>query len=118
MDFFKQYLKIISYSLLGLVFAFASFYLLANLYHYLEIRKDFIYDKNNPPIVVEIDSLLATIQDNISKFDPNAYSGSIPTIKMQTIKQNIESCLNSINNEEYRHIKTVNRLSILDVYKT
>ena len=117
MEFFKQYLKIISYSLLGLVFAFASFYLLANLYHYLEIRKDFSYDKNNPPIVTDIDASLATIQDNINKFNPNTYNGSIPTNKMQSIKQNIESCLISINNDEYKHIKTVNKLSILDVYK-
>ena len=41
MEFFKQYLKIINYTLIGLVFAFTSFYLLANGYHYLELRKDY-----------------------------------------------------------------------------
>lgn len=117
MDFLKQYLKIISYSLLGLVFAFASFYLLANLYHYLEIRKDYVADFSNHPIVTDIDKSLVQIQANINKFNSNTYSGSIPTLKMQSIKQNIEACLNSINNEEYRHMKSVNRISILDVYK-
>ena len=55
MEFFKQYLKIISYSLLGLVFAFTSFYLLANLYHFLEIRKDFYADFSKKNLVIGID---------------------------------------------------------------
>ena len=54
MEFVKQYVKIITYSLIGLAFAFASFYLLSNAYHYLEIRKDFVVDFNTQPLVSNI----------------------------------------------------------------
>ena len=117
MEFIKEYLKVVSYSLLGLVFAFASFYLLANLYHYLEIRKDFVTDFSKQAIIITIDDNLNKIRTNINKFNPNTYKGEIPVTKMSSIKSNIESCLNNIQNDEYINLKSSKRISVLDVYK-
>lgn len=83
MEFFKQYLKIINYTLIGLVFAFTSFYLLANGYHYLELRKDYHVEFNSQPLVTSFENKIKTVNDNISKFNANTYQGSIPVNKMQ-----------------------------------
>ena len=117
MEFIKEYLRIVSYSLLGLVFAFASFYLLANLYHYLEIRKDFIADFSNQSMVVSVDDSLNKIKSNITKFNPNKYNGNIELITMNKIKTNLDNCINSIDNDQFKELKTKKRINILDVYK-
>ena len=116
MDIIRDYLKILAYSLLGLVFAFASFYLLAHLYHYLEIRKDFVTDFSKQTVIINIDDSLTKIKRNISGFNPNTYSGSVSISKMTNIKNNILSCVENIENEEYKKLKTSTRISILDVY--
>jgi len=116
MDIIREYFKILAYSLLGLVFAFASFYLLANLYHYLEIRKDFVTDFSKQSIIVNIEDSLDKIKNNVNKFNPNTYNGSVSVTKMTNIKNNILSCVDNIDNEEYKKLKASNRINILDVY--
>ena len=117
MDFLKQYLKIISYTLLGLVFAFSSFYLLVNLYHYFELRKDFVADIGNQNLVLNVVEKLDQVQININKFNSTTYKGKVSTNKMIKIKQNIEACMKGINNDEFQKLKTSNRVTILDVYR-
>ena len=117
MEFIKEYLKIVSYSLLGLIFSFAAFYLLANLYHYLEIRKDYTADFKNQTVIINIDDSLNKIQRNISTYNPNTYNGTMPSTEMTKIRQNISNCVDSINNEVYTSLKEKTTLTILDVYK-
>lgn len=117
MDFLKQYLKIISYALLGLVFAFASFYILANAYHYLEIRKDFVADVKTQPMVVDVDTKLKKIESNIKVYDSKKYNGKVSVSKMNIIKQNLEACVENINNSKYRELKEKKKVTIVDVYE-
>lgn len=116
MEFIKQYVKVINYALMGLVFGFACFYLLANGYHYLEIRKDHYVNFDNQPLVQEIEKKLDNINSNISAFNTNAYNGNIPNSKMMVISQNLRSCISSFNNDTYKEIKSKNQISIIDVY--
>lgn len=116
MNFLKQYITLINYALIGLVFGFASFYLLANAYHYLEIRKDFIVDFDSQPLVINIREKLEKINSNISTFDANTYSGNIPTAKMIVISSNLKSCIASFNNETIESMKGKKQLSIIDIY--
>ena len=116
MDFVKQYLKIISYVCSGLVFAFAVFYLLANLYHYFELRKDYISSFDNQFIVQDMDESLSRAKNNISSFNPNTYHGKVSTNDMQLVKNEIEYCINSFNNDTLKSMRGKNRITILDVY--
>lgn len=116
MDFFKQYISFINYALIGLVFGFASFYLLANAYHYLEIRKDFIVDFDSQPLVLDIENKLNKINSNISVFDANTYSGNIPTAKMIVISSNLKTCVASFNNDTIQSMRSKQQLNIIDVY--
>jgi len=116
MEFVKQYLKIVSYVCSGLVFAFAAFYFLANLYHYYELRKNYITDFNSQSLVIEMDSALAQIQENINTFNPNTYNGSISTSDMRLLNQNLSNCINSFNNEVINSMREKNVITIIDVY--
>lgn len=117
MNFIKQYLKIFSYVFSGLVFAFASFYLLANLYHYFELRKDYIVNFDTQYNVETLNNTLTKVESNISTFNPNTYVGSIPTSDMIKLKQNINSCLTNFRNDTYTGMSGKNKITIVDVYK-
>ncbi len=117
MEFIKQYLKIINYAMIGLVFAFASFYLLSNAYHYLEIRKDFITDFNSQPLVVDFETKIQNVKENISLFTTNNYNGNIPMNQMQVIYYNLKSCADSFENKTIQEMKGKNKITIIDVYR-
>ncbi len=117
MEFIKQYLKIINYALIGLVFAFASFYLLSNAYHYLEIRKDFITNFYSQPLVVDFETKIQNVKENISSFQANAYHGNIPMNQMQVIYYNLKSCTEAFENETIQTMKGKNKITIIDVYQ-
>lgn len=116
MDFIKQYLKIISYICSGLVFAFASFYLLANLYHYFELRKDYITNYDEQLLVIKVNDTLNKIKENADSFDPNTYKGNISTNNMLLIKNGFNACISSFNNETVTAMHGKNKITILDVY--
>lgn len=117
MNFIKKYFKIIGYMVLSLVFMFSSFYLLANAYHYLEIRKDYVVNLDQLPVVQELENNLAQVQENINSFDPNNYHGSVPTNNMNMVKENLNNCLLYFKNDTYNEIRQKTKISIIDVYK-
>lgn len=117
MNFLKQYLKIINYALIGLVFAFASFYLLSNAYHYLEIRKDFITDFNTQPLVLDFERKIQNVNKNISSFNTSNYKGNISINQMQVIYYNLKTCAESFQNETIQNLREKDKISIIDVYQ-
>lgn len=117
MDFLKQYLKIINYALIGLVFGFTSFYLLSNAYHYLEIRKDFITDFNNQPLVLDVEEKMKNVSNNISSFNTSTYNGKISINQMQVIYYNLKSCVDIFQNDTILNMKGKDKITIIDVYK-
>lgn len=116
MEFFKQYLKIINYAMMGLVFSFASFYLLSNAYHYLEIRKDLILDFNSQPLVKNLDQKVEKINENLSSFSIDNYHGDISLNQIQLIYFNLKSCVESFQNETIQSMRDKNKITIIDVY--
>jgi len=117
MEFIKQYIKIINYALIGLVFAFAGFYLLSNAYHYLEIRRDFITDFNTQPLVIDVEEKMKNVSENISSFNANNYKGTVGINQMQVIYYNLKACSESFNNETIKSMKEKDRITIIDVYQ-
>lgn len=116
MDFIKQYLKIINYALMVLVFAFASFYLLSNAYHYLELRKDFYTDFDNQSLVLDIEDKMNQVTENLSVFDANTYHGNISTSQMLVVSTNLKACIDSFHNETMQNMKGKKQITIADVY--
>ena len=117
MDFIKQYLRVLSYMCTGIVFAFAAFYILANAFHYLELRKDYVTRYDELDIVSDINKNLDQAKKNINTYNPSTYTGTIPTVKMNLIKENINQCINTINNEKVKSMLPKTRITIIDVYE-
>lgn len=117
MEFIKQYLKILSNVCTGLVFAFASFYLLANLYHYFELRKDFYADFNSQYLVVDINETMQKVKNNISTTDINNYKGKIPANIIVLTKQRLNNCVNTFENTTFNSMRNKDKITIVDVYK-
>lgn len=116
MEFIKQYLKIINYTLMGLVFGFACFYLLTNAYHYLEIRKDYTVNFNEASLVTTLNTTLDSINSNISGFNASNYTGTVTPTKMQILYNNLSSCVTKFNNETITSMNGKNKITIVDVY--
>lgn len=117
MDFLKQYVKIMNYALMGLVFGFAFFYLFSNAYHYLEIRKDFYIDDSTQLLFTKLQEKMEHVEQNISKFNSTTYSGNLPSTRMLAIQNNLQTCTQKFNNETIRSIQDKKKISIVDVYQ-
>lgn len=117
MEFLKQYIRIISYALMGLAFSFASFYLIINAYHYFEIRKNFSVNFDNQSLVLAIKENMAKVSANIDNFDANKYHGNMEPSKMLVIASNLNTCVNSFNNDTFKGMSGKEEVSIVDVYK-
>lgn len=114
--FIKQYFSIINYAIMGIVFGYASFYLFLNLYHYQDIRREYITNVKDEVLVQNVDSRLKKIEENISAFDVNKYRGSLDAAKLNLVSANLKVCLNYYRNDVYNDIKTKKSIDIVDVY--
>ncbi len=117
MEFFKQYLKIINYAMIGLVFSFACFYLFSNIYHYFEIRKDFVTNFSTQSLVLDFQKKMSNVSQNISNFNANTYHGNLSANQMQSIYHNLESCTKSFQNTTIKSMMEKDRITIIDVYQ-
>lgn len=115
-DFLKQYCKIISYSLLGLIFSFASFYLIVNLYHASEIRKTFVYDPSTNATMQKFQNYLTSIKENLPEIDANKYEGDLTAFQVMSADQKLKACYEELNNEAMQAIMNKNELTIVDIY--
>jgi len=65
--FLKEYLRIIAVSITGLIFSLASFYLIINYYHSIELQKE-IYIGESDLNYKKYRETLKQIDDNLTKF--------------------------------------------------
>ena len=117
MDYLRDYFKIISYMLIGLAFAVASFYLFINIYHSLEIHREYPIIMNEATLVKDYDERIKTIEKNISSFQISTYKGEVNSTKMMLIKQNLNQCVSVLKGTYLEEIRNNTSIDILDVYK-
>ena len=116
-DFLKQYCQIIAYSLMGLVFAFASFFLLINMYHQSEISK--VYTISSSYRTSIIDSYLTSVQNtknNLARINSNTYQGSLTSSQAQTAYQKLNTCVAALSNDTLTNTLDKSQVNIVDVY--
>ena len=117
MEYLKEYLKIIAYMLLGVVFSFSSFYLFVNIFHSMEIHKQYAININDIAIVNEYEQRLTNIETKLGTFDVNKYSGNISSAKMLLVQDNLKQCVTSMKNTYLENIKNNTQINVVDVYK-
>ncbi|MBQ8891427.1 MAG: hypothetical protein IJ068_01010 [Bacilli bacterium] len=92
--FIKDYIKIISTTLIGLVFVLASFYLMINYNHSEEIKKQ-VYISYNDSRYQEGQEILRKINDNLVKFQNNSNKSNAKVLMYNSIL----NCYNVLQSE-------------------
>ena len=115
MDFVRQYCHIIAYSLMGLVFAFASFFLIINLYHQSEVSKTYTFSANDTSLA----NLNTTLAHSKELLEVNAsnYHGSLTEFQVSTADKYLNQCLIALDNDIYKEVSKRRTITILDVYE-
>lgn len=117
MSYIKEYLKIIAYMLIGVVFSFSSFYLFINIFHIIELNKSYSIDINETAMVQDYYQKIDNIEKNVSNFQASSYKGTISTSKMMVVQQNIKQCATVLKSTYLEDIKENDSIQIVDVYK-
>lgn len=114
--FIRQYCKIIAYSLMGLVFAFSSFFLIINLYHQAEISRIYPVDFENDAAMKKFNSSVSAIDENLKDFNANRYKGDLTAFQIMTAHAKLKECSEKLNSDVMKDFQTKKQLSIIDVY--
>lgn len=111
----KEYVKILAYAITGIVFVFASFYLIMNIYHMEEVSSTFSLnveeDTNYQEIKKKIDNTqkytTVSVNDSIGKADKEF---------LATLKSKLTYCNTALNNDTFQELAHKKEMSIKDVY--
>lgn len=117
MNYIKDYLKIIAYMFIGVVFSFSAFYLYINIFHIIELRKNYSIDISETAMVQDYYQKIDNIEKNISSFKAGSYKGTISTSKMMVVQQNLKQCATVLKSTYLEEIKENDAIQIVDVYK-
>lgn len=107
----KQYFEFLGYALVGIAFGYCCFYLILNIYHYQELRRDVYINFESDASIMEIDNTLSKIEEFINESRESTASSEI-----STVTNKLEVCVNSFRNETFTNIRSKNRIDIIDVY--
>ncbi|MBR3660989.1 MAG: hypothetical protein IKN63_03690 [Bacilli bacterium] len=111
--FIKDYLKIIAYSIIGLVFVLASFYLIMNYNHNEELTKN-IFISNNESNYIAHQELLTNINNNLNIFKNKKNK----TNSDKQIADRLERCYNVLNSDSsFSKIELNKEYTAYDIYK-
>lgn len=111
----KEYAKIFSYTMTGIVFVFASFYLIINIYHMKEVSASFI-------LAIKEDANYNEINEKIKNIEKYT-SVSVNKSKTKADKQflanlnaKLKYCTNALNNDTFKGLANTKEMNIKDVY--
>ncbi len=113
-EFINQYIKLIASALTGLIFAYASFYLILNIYHQQEIARVMKVDVQSLSSYTTIQKNLDEVAENI-KFTPNTYKGPYDTTMLLSMQGAISICRNYIMNDTFKDLTTHQEIGIVDI---
>lgn len=113
--FIIEYIRIIGYTIVGLVFAYSSFYLLINLYHSKELARTVNIEVKEDAAYVSVGNKVEQVKNNISSFSSSKYKGSIPVHYLLTIQGRIENCARQFENETFLNLKDKKSLTVYDI---
>lgn len=113
--FLIEYLRLIGYTILGLVFAYSAFYLLINLYHEKELSRSFEYTALEDMNYTSILTKISQVEENISGFNSNKYRGKIPVHQLLNIQGRIQNCTKLFKTEALIGLQENEVITIKDI---
>lgn len=115
--FMIEYINIIGYAVVGLVFAYSSFYFLINLYHAKEVARLVTINPTEDVAYISVVEKIEQVRNNIAEFTPSQYTGTIPVHTLLNIQGRIENCAKQFENETFVGLKDKTQLTIYDIEK-
>lgn len=113
-QFLIQYLHLFGYTICGLIFAFASFYLIVNFYHQKELQSYYVIQSSSLSSLEQIKDKMAIVGDNIS-VHPNHINNSHVALFLSSFKTKLQSCQTFVLNETYLEMEKKQAIGPLDV---
>ena len=114
-DLLKEYVKIFSYTVTGIVFIFASFYLIMNVYHMQEVSSSFVLnikeDENYQAIKEKIENINKYTNVSVNKSKTKANKEFLATLNTK-----LKYCSNALNNDTFKALENKTMMNIKDVY--
>lgn len=112
----QQYFNIIGTVLIGLTFAFSTFFLLLNFYHYEEVNRFIYVDPQTNSAIIEYEETLASIEKNINALNNYNYNGSLSYTEANSMNSKFKTCLKGFKNDSYSNILNDPYVNSVDVY--
>ena len=114
-DIIKEYIKIFSYAITGIVFVFASFYLIMNIYHMQEVSGKFYIEIDKDSNYQAINTSIENIKKN-NNVDISKSKGKADQRFLLSLNNRINYCTNALENDIYKSLSKKDYLGIKDVY--
>lgn len=111
----KEYIKILSYALTGIVFVFASFYLIINIYHMEEVSASFVLDVNKDTNYNEINEKISNIK-KYTNVSINKSKGKADKEFLSTLNSKLNYCNTALDNDTFKALASKQEMTIKDVY--
>ena len=116
MDMLRQYFKMIAYALIGIAFGFAFFYLLLNINHYFEVRRNFNFNGTTDGTVMKIRDNIEKIKSNMNTPLRSEYVNGLNINDITSVKNRFNVCVNTIISDKFNNIMNDEIIDIKDVY--
>lgn len=113
-NFFIEYRKIITYTVIGFIFSFASFLLFLNLYHMREVNTSYVVRTEDIEVLEKIENEKTEIKNNLD-IDFTSYVGSDKE-DIVLFRSKISNCLQSIDTLEIENVFLERNITYRNLY--
>lgn len=115
-EFFLEYLRVIINTILGLIFAFAAFYLIMNYYHYTEIRRTF-YKGSDDVSYNGMTTKIEEIKRIAEAYKYEDYKGTYEKEIIDTLNTNVKKCLTIMESSSLYKLTGGRYINVKDTYQ-
>lgn len=112
-----EYINIVGYIIVGLVFALACFILFVNLYHSKEVSNVFVKSDGYVDVYTKNKEKLEQIRNSAASFNPNNYRGDVDQTDLIAIKSKLDMCVSKYEQTDANKIFAKKKINIQDVYQ-
>lgn len=106
----RNYLGLLAYTITGLIFGFAFFLLFLNIYHTSEVNSKYVKSSEEIDVYNDFLGNLTLLKNKIDKINLNDE-------KQINISNRLNSCVKSLNNEEFLNYVKKKKIDDLDIYQ-
>lgn len=103
-SYFKEIFELFANSLMVLTLILGSHLLLSNVYHYLEVNRQYTYNINDSKEYTSFKTSVDTIENNINKVNTDKMSDTNRKLTAIIYKSKVTQCLNEIKKSDFYNI--------------